>query len=304
MPVTEPILCFGELLWDCLPHGRFPGGAPLNLAYHLHHRGHHPLLVSAVGDDPLGHELVQHLALWGLPSGAVARHRHRSTGTAALETGPGGESRYVVATDVAWDEIIVDHAILAAAHRANALIFGSLALRSPANQFALTRLLEALPPTAWRVFDVNLRAPHDELDLVFRQARGVSLLKLNAVEAARLAGDAFGVPGREEGHAREISLRTGATAVCVTAGARGAGLLRGDRWTWAAAPAVPVVDTVGAGEAFVAALVSGLIAGNGSDEACLAEACRLGSWVASQPGATPAYPSNRPAADIRRSAVA
>lgn len=306
MPVTEPILCFGELLWDCLPHGRYPGGAPLNVAYHLHHHGHDTLLVSAVGDDQLGLELVQHLALWGIPSGGVARHRHRGTGSVAAAIGPGGDARYVVATDVAWDEIIVDHAILAAARHASALIFGSLALRSPANQFALGRLLDALPPTAWRVFDVNLRAPHDDVALVQRQARGASLLKVNAAEAARLAADALEAPGREEADARALAQQTGASAVCVTAGERGAGLLRGDRWTWVSTPRVAVVDTIGTGDAFLAALVSGLIAGNRSDEACLAEACRLGSWVASQPGATPPYHTSPRAAEAEapRSAVA
>jgi fructokinase len=304
MPATKTILCFGELLWDNLPHGRFPGGAPFNVAYHLNQHSHDTLLVSAVGDDPLGQELLQHLTNWDIPTGGIARHRHRPTGTVDAVIGPTGDARYSIASDVAWDEIIVDHAILTAAARAHALIFGSLALRSPANQFALSRLLGALPPAAWRVFDVNLRAPHDDLELVLRHARDVTLLKLNAAEAARLAGGAPESPGREEADARRLADQTGAGAVCVTAGERGAGLLRDGRWTWVTSPRVTVVDTIGAGDAFMASLVGGLISGDHTDEDCLAEACRLGSWVASHPGATPGYQAPLPTLNIPRSAVA
>jgi len=176
-------------------------------------------------------------------------------------------------------------------------VFGSLALRSPNNRDALTRVLGALATDALRAFDVNLRPPFDALPLVREIARCGTLLKLNAAEAARLAANESETPGREETHARAIANATGCATVCVTAGARGAGILRDSAWTWEKGRAVVVADTVGAGDAFLAALVAGLLAKEDSDAALLARACRLGEWVATQRGGTPSHPREAPAGD-------
>ncbi|MFA5058394.1 MAG: PfkB family carbohydrate kinase, partial [Opitutaceae bacterium] len=172
--------------------------------------------------------------------------------------------------------------------------FGSLAQRSVSNRAALDRLLTLLPDDALRVFDVNLRPPHDDLELVRTLARHATLLKLNAAEAARLAAGAAEEPGREETDARALARLTGCAIVCVTAGARGAGLLRADRWLWEPGRPVVVADTVGAGDAFLASLVTHLLNSRISGGESLARACRLGEWVASQRGATPGYGPSTP----------
>lgn len=288
--MRPPVLCFGEILWDLLPHGAFPGGAPFNVAYHLHRLGVPVLPVSAVGSDDLGAQLLLRLDAWGVSTAAIARHPTAPTGRVTATLGLSGDAHYTIARDVAWDEIAVETAVGVAAS-APALVFGSLSLRSTANRRSLARLVAALPPAAWRVFDVNLRAPHDDLELVRRTAPLANVLKLNAAEAARLAANAAESPGREETDARTLAAQLGVTTVCITAGARGAGLLRADRWTWVPACAVVVADTVGAGDAFLAAFLAGLLRGQRTDTELVNRACRLGEWVASRPGATPDYDS-------------
>lgn len=291
MPLP-PVICFGEILWDFLPDGIFPGGAPFNVGYHLHRLGVPTHIVSAVGQDVLGDELKRRLEAWGLPVEAITRPRALPTGFVRATLGANGDAHYEIMPGVAWDAIDVSEPTLAHAAAAGAIIYGSLAQRSRHNRTALARLLVALPPSAWRVFDVNLRAPYDDLALVRELAAQATLLKLNHEEAARLVGERAQA-ARREAHARTLAAETGANTIVITAGAAGAGLLRAGEWHWEKSRSIQVMDTVGAGDAFLAALVAHLLQG-ASAPASLAHACRLGEWVASQRGATPAHPAAPP----------
>jgi fructokinase len=288
MSVPSVVLCFGEILWDFLPDGLFPGGAPLNVAYHLKNLGADARVVSAVGRDLLGDELLRRLRAWHLDVAGIARHQGLPTGYVRATLSARGDATFEIVSSVAWDQIPTNEDVIRAAVRARACVFGSLAQRSRVNRATLERLLAVLPADALRVFDVNLRPPHDDLPLVRDLARKATLLKLNAAEAARLASDEAETPGREETHARALAAQAGCATVCVTAGARGAGLLSEGRWLWEPAQPVAVADTVGAGDAFLAALVAHRLAGAPAEES-LTRACRLGEWVASRRGATPAY---------------
>lgn len=295
MPDSQPtILCFGEILWDFLPAGLFAGGAPFNVAYHLHRHGADVKLVSAVGRDLLGDELLRRIKAWGLSTDTIALHQGLPTGYVRAELSNTGDATYDITPSVAWDQIITDQDSLQPAMTARALVFGSLAQRSVFNRAALDRLLATLPADAWRVFDVNLRPPHDDLPLVRDLAAKCTLLKLNAAEAARLTDGGGEAAGREEADARALANQFGAETVCITAGARGAGLLRRGQWHWEPGREVEVADTVGAGDSFLASLLSGLIAGRLNDADCLRHATRLGEWVASQRGATPDYTASTP----------
>lgn len=296
MPASAPILCYGEILWDFLPDGLFPGGAPANVAYHLARHGRDARLVSAVGRDILGDELLRRLRHWKLDTSLLARLAGLPTGTVVADLSASGDARYEIVQSVAWDQIPAGRDALHAASSALALVFGTLALRSSFNRAALDRLLAILPAGAVRVLDVNLRAPHDNLDLARTLASRATLLKLNAAEAARLAGEGdTEFPGAEEAHARALFSRHGCPLILVTAGHRGAGLLRdGLFWTWEPGREVAVVDTIGAGDGFLANFLHHLLAGHSSDGELLARACRHGEWIATQRGATPAYPPSQP----------
>jgi fructokinase len=282
------VVCYGEILWDFLPRGAFPGGAPFNVCYHLHWLGLRAHLASAVGQDLLGDDLIRRLKGWGLETDGITRYVGLPTGHVRAILDATGNASYEIATSVAWDQILPGEDTVRAALGARALVFGSLAQRASVNRASLKRLLAVLPAGALRVFDVNLRAPHDDLALVRELARQATLLKLNAAEAARLAGGET-APGREETHARALAEQSGCPLVCVTAGGNGGGILAEGAWHWVAARPVAVRDTVGAGDAFMAGLLAGLLLHRESPAAALARACRLGEYVATQDGATPSY---------------
>lgn len=290
--MPAPILCYGEILWDFLPEGLFLGGAPANVAYHLARLGYDARLVSAVGSDILGQEALRRLRGWKLDTELITRATDLATGSVVAKLSAAGDAHYEITAHVAWDRIAVGRDALAVAAQAGGLVFGTLALRSAPNRADLERLLEVLPPSAIRVLDINLRAPHDDLDLARWLAPRATVLKLNSEEAARLAElGPKDFEGSEETLARTLFSRHGCPLIAITSGAQGAGLLRAGReWSWETGREIKVADTVGAGDGFLAKFIASLLTGDCSDADCLARACRHGEWIASQRGATPAYP--------------
>ncbi len=292
MPSRPHVICFGEILWDFLPAGLFPGGAPFNVAYHLHQHRVEVLIASAIGRDLLGDELMRRLDQWGVPTAGIARLPRYRTGFVRAEIGAAGNAHYDIVPRVAWDHLVASPATLQAAAHTDAFIFGSLAQRSSNNRRTLEQLFETLPEKALRIFDVNLRAPYDNLPLVRRLAAQADVLKLNDSEAARLVGKKFRV-GDDENCARQLAAELGCARIVITAAERGAGFLHDGQWYWEKGRRVKVVDTVGAGDSFLASFVSHLLAGT-PDKKLLSGACRLGEWVATQSGATPTYTAATP----------
>lgn len=281
------IACFGEALWDMLPRGLFLGGAPLNTAYHLARQGIRALPVTAVGRDVLGDEVVRRLASWGIDRSAVARVAGVATGTGRAVLDARGNASYRFAPNVAWDRIPVDAVLRRRAP--DALVFGTLALRSPRNRHALGRLLHAWAGTP-RVLDLNLRAPFDRGASVAFALRNADILKLNDIELARMSGAATAANVRSlERLARRFTERHGIPRICVSAGDKGAGLLWDGAWLWESARPVRVRDTVGSGDAFLAGFLAARVARGASPEVALANACRFGEFVAGFDGATPPY---------------
>lgn len=293
MTPTKPnraitIASFGEALWDVLPRGIFLGGAPLNVAYHLSRLGAKPLLVSAVGRDFLGDEVLRRLKTWKLDARFVAPLARQATGTVLANVDARGVATYRITTDVAWDRIPVPPALLRRTQPPAALLFGTLAMRSTSNRQAFSRLVQAWPDT-WRVLDLNLRAPFDRGPAIAFALRHANMVKLNDDELARLMAARVDSPARIEQAARALARRHQVERVCVTAGARGAGLLWDDGWSWEQGRPVVVRDTVGAGDAFLGGLLAALLVRGEAPKQALAQACRLGEFVASRDGATPPY---------------
>ncbi|MBA4149252.1 MAG: carbohydrate kinase [Verrucomicrobia bacterium] len=285
---TSPtILCFGEVLWDSLPQGLFPGGAPINVAYHLKQLGDRAIPITAVGNDFLGQELVQRLRRWGLETDYISILPHKLTGAVQVQVDAKGSATYTIIEDVAWDWIELSSELEEVASQSRALVYGTLAQRSKHNRQQLTWLMERALK-ALKVYDVNLRPPFDSPELVWQLAKKADVIKLNDDELQKLLGKTLGRDALESG-AQELAAITGCSRVCITAGAKGAGLLLDGNWFWAESEPITVADTIGAGDAFLAALVHGLLAGTVSPHDVLERASRLAEFVASNAGATPHY---------------
>jgi fructokinase len=294
--MSAQYFAFGEILWDCLPSGRHAGGAPFNVAVHLAQLGAEAAILSAVGEDALGDEIVQVAGAKGVETAYVERDKNGlPTGTVQVTLDSNSDAAYEIVQPVAWDEIRISPQALSAVYDARALVFGSLACRSPNNRELLRSLLTF--KSAIRFFDVNLRPPFVDPQMVFAMARYADVLKLNDDELGLLAAFAQNSPAHQRpvteatlAQACEIlSGATGTQRICVTRGVAGAAFWEAGALITAAAPAVTVKDTVGAGDAFMAGLIMGLTTGRETSEV-LTAACRLGAYVASQHGATPLLP--------------
>ncbi len=285
--MTSPVICFGEALWDCLPRGLFLGGAPLNVAYHLHRLGRAVMPVSAVGTDALGDEILRRLDLWGLTGSGLSRN-DLPTGMVRVHVDAQGQPSYEIVEQVAWDAIALSPAAAAAIDQAPALVYGSLAQRTDGNRHLLGELRARCP--GLQIYDINLRQPYDDIDVARELARGCDLIKVNDLELARLvgAGDLPSIDSLATA-ARSLVADDLTRSVCVTAGARGAGLLdKTGNWHWCDPEPITIRDAVGAGDAFMAALIDGLLH-QAPPDAILLRASRLAEFVACSDGATPSH---------------
>ncbi len=295
MPAIAPIVCFGEILWDCLPRGIFLGGAPGNVAAHLSQLGRRAILISALGSDFLGEEARQRVKQAGV-EWAGARVRTAPTGFARAVLDARGQAVFAIGRPAAWDFIRVSPKMLAQIESASALVFGSLAARSSVSYSTLQKLLAQ--PGPLKIFDVNLRPPFSPRARVLALARQADVVKLNDGELAVLSGETGQNASARRRALARLRRATGVTRWCVTLGAQGALWWDGGACVKARAPVVKVRDTVGAGDAFLAALVDGLVSARpspgpwpGAEKMAqiLARACRLGALVASRDGACPEY---------------
>ena len=296
--MNSGFFAFGEILWDCLPSGRHAGGAPFNVAAHLAQFGVSVALISAIGRDALGDEILQVARDKRVGTQFITRARlGLATGTVLVTVDANGNATYELVQPAAWDEIVVPEEALAAVAEAQAFIYGSLAGRSPYNLQQLDRLLALKGPL--KFFDVNLRPPFAEPAGVIALAKRADVLKLNDDEVGRLAawlrtGEAsLQTPGDTaalEQACAVLAEATGAGRICVTRGALGAALWERGEVTCAPAPEIAVRDTVGAGDAFMAGLVLGL-SRHLEIHHVLEIACKLGAFVASHHGATPLLPA-------------
>jgi fructokinase len=291
LPNNGLVLVWGEVLWDCLPEGLFLGGAPFNVGFHLRQLGHPVEVVSAVGQDVLGEQIFQRADRAGVGRKFLAIDPARSTGWVEVELDEHRNAHYRIVENVAWDAIPAGTAVLAAAAQAAAIVYGSLAQRGEANRRNLTELLAAT--SGWRVMDVNLRPPFDDRDLVLALARKADLLKLNEEELKVLSRGGEDL----EKNCRLLAGATGVSKICVTRGAEGAVYWTPGFVAQGRAEPVEVRDTVGAGDAFLAALVAEALRENLSHQesaaAALDRACQLGAYVATQRGATPKHEGAR-----------
>jgi fructokinase len=284
------ILCVGEVLWDALPEGLYLGGAPFNVACHLHALGEEVAMVSRVGEDRLGREALRRLKARGMTTALVQVDADLETGFVKVALDDSGGAEYVIVQPAAWDALTLTGALSERASEAAALVFGTLAQRRERARRTVRALCDMRDDTV-KVLDVNLRPPYGQRSVIEASLDLADVAKLNEQELFKISGW-LDLSGDLRGTVAALARRFGCRAVCVTRGAEGSALWRDGEWTRRGSYSVSVQDTVGAGDAFLAALLAGLLDGQASD-VVLARANRLGAYVASRAGGTPAYDIGR-----------
>ncbi|MDQ8185277.1 carbohydrate kinase [Pelagicoccus sp. SDUM812002] len=280
---TKIIVTFGEVLWDCLPRGLFLGGAPLNVAYHAGRLGAKSYISSSVGKDFLGDEALRRIEASGIETDLLKKHPHFPTGVSVASLDDLGDATYEIVEKVAWDEIDVGDSDKSVLDSADAIVFGSLATRSPSNFELIKAILESTK--ALKVCDVNLRPPYDDPDRALELSKFADVLKVNEDELSVLSGN-----GEAEllEQVQSLHRRTGVKVISVTLGKEGAVLWKNGRFFSLPTEDVVVADTIGAGDSFTAALTIGILEKRRL-EVCLKRALKLSSFVASADGAQPEY---------------
>lgn len=278
-----PLICVGETLWDVLPHGEFLGGAPLNVAAHAARLGARTGLVTRLGTDDRGRRALEEIRRRGVDPSLVQVDPARPTGVALATLDASGSATYQFPAPCAWDAIEADAATLDACRGAG-VVYGTLAQRSAASASALARLLGV---ASWRIFDANLRTPHDGREVALGSLALADFVKLNEHEVRTFAGW-LGTATTPEALAEALRTDFGIRSLCVTEGEHGSRLWHEGRFVREPAHPATVVDTIGAGDSFLAMLATELL--QGRDPAlAMRRAARLAALVASRAGAFPEY---------------
>jgi fructokinase len=280
------VVGLGELLWDMFPHGKQLGGAPANFAYMTSLLGDRGIVASRVGGDRLGQEAIWQLKSSGLDTSHIQTDGGHTTGTVLVQVDSKGQPEYKICEDVAWDHLTWTADWQDLAIMADAVCFGSLAQRSEVSRSTIRNFLQSVRADAARIFDVNLRQAFFSAEVLRVALLHANIVKVNHEELPRIV-EMFGEKFNGENEsacwlAREFGMKL----VCVTRGHRGSLLVCGDKIDEHPGFTVKVADTVGAGDAFTAALVHHWLRKALLPEINLA-ANRLGAWVASQEGAMP-----------------
>jgi fructokinase len=283
------IISVGEVLWDVLPEAEYLGGAPFNFALHAHNLGHEVCFVSAVGNDPHGQRVLQRMNEAGLSTQFIRRVADHSTGTVSVTLHAADGPEYQIHRPAAYDFPVLEpadfHALLNPSP--DGIYFGTLQqMSSPAHELTL-RLLDAAP-TARVFYDVNLRSNSYTNELVRSLAGHAHILKLNDEELPFIQEIGSFESSSLEQFCRNCAHAFDLEAVCVTCGPSGCALLLHQEFVESPGFHIQVADTIGAGDAFSAALVHGLSTGWPATQ--IAEfANRVGALVASRAGGTPQW---------------
>ncbi|MFD1819243.1 fructokinase [Pseudarcicella hirudinis] len=295
--MTENIICFGEMLWDMLPSGKQPGGAPMNVAVHLKNLGLQVSIISRVGDDELGKELLDFLSEKNIDTSLIQQGQTHLTGVVKANVDNKNEVTYKIVHPVAWDYIQLDETSERAVEDAAVFIFGSLAARSESSQNTLHHLLKK---ANLKVFDVNLRPPYYNQETVEYLLKQADFVKMNHNELAEISSWYEEYADENQAMANLIQ-QYDLKALCVTKGENGAKLWQNGKFYDCKGFKVEVKDTIGSGDSFLAALLKGYLNKTEPSENLLF-ACATGSLVATYLGATPAISESQIQSFILQSA--
>jgi fructokinase len=275
----------GEVLWDQLPQGDVLGGAPANVAFHAGQLGAESYIISAVGDDKLGNELISRLSTKGINL-FISRVPY-PTGTVKVTLDEKGVPDFVITRNVAWDYIELTSESSDLASQLDAVCFGSLAQRNNVSHNSIIKFLNLLPENALKIFDINLRQNFYDRQLINDSLTISNILKVNDYELIIIA-ELFGLTGDEEYKCRKLLDIYELKLLAFTCGESGSYLYSKDDKSYIKTPIVRVKDTIGAGDAFTAALMVSLLNGYKLSE-CHAIAVEISAFVCENDGAMPEY---------------
>ncbi len=282
------ILCIGEVLWDRLPSGAKPGGAPMNVALHLNAIGLDAAIASSVGNDEAGQQLIDFLQESGVKTDLIQLDDKLPTSEVLVHLDANNNATYEICEPVAWDNIVPTSELAEKAKNSGLIIYGSLASR---NKTTRNTLLQLLDNDAVKLIDVNLRKPYDKQEVIEVLLAKTDIVKLNDDELVVIAAW-HGIKDKSEKELVEwFVAHYGVEMLCVTKGDKGALMYYQNSFFEHPGYKVNAVDTVGAGDAFLAGLVASFLLHKTAEDA-LAFACATGAFVASKSGATPKYDMN------------
>ncbi len=281
--MSAQIVCFGEVLWDVFPDRRKIGGAPLNVALRLSSFGNTVSMISSVGHDQPGSEILDFIGSRGLDLNAIQKSDKFKTGEVQVTLDGKGSASYEIVFPTAWDDIILTADNIRLVKQADALVFGSLAARGDTSR---TTLFDLIDLAAYRIFDINLRPPHYDQPVLEHLMNSADFIKFNDDELFEIASAMSSNYNSLEQNIKFIAEKTRTRRICVTKGRHGAVLFYDGSFFYNSGYLVKVADTVGAGDSFLATVTHHLLNGNDPQKA-IDHACAVGALVAGSKGANP-----------------
>jgi fructokinase len=287
--MNQVIVGMGEALWDVLPEGKKIGGSPANFAYHVSQFGFDSRIVSAVGEDTDGTEIMDVFQKKALKT-MIARVPY-PTGTVQVTLDAVGVPCYDIKEAVAWDNIPFTDELKSLALNTRAVCFGSLAQRSQVSRDTIKRFLDAMPDLdgSLKIFDVNLRQGFYTKEILCDSMSRCNVLKINDEELVVISR-IFDYPGIDLQDKCWILLaKYNLKMLILTCGTNGSYVFTPGVVSFQETPRVAVADTVGAGDSFTAAFTSAVLAGKPVQEAHKL-AVEVSAFVCTQSGAMPELP--------------
>ena len=294
MSDESKILCVGEVLWDSLPSGLYLGGAPLNVCYHLNQLNIESVIASKVGNDRLGEEAVRRIKNMNIATDLVQCDDEHETGFVGVDLTEGGDPHYNILQPVAWDEIILTEQLEDIADQSTGVVFGTLAQRNKTSRQTIQALMGC---DGTLIFDMNLREPFINKKVIGQSLEAANIVKMNEEELNYLI-EWYSFSGGPKSAVEDMVDRFHCSTVCITKGANGSMLFNEGNWFEHKGFPVKAKDVVGAGDAFLASLICGIMSRKSGDE-MLTFANATGSLIAQKNGATPQYSLD----EIRREMV-
>jgi fructokinase len=279
------VIGIGEVLWDITPQGKVLGGAPANFTYHATKLGAEGNVISAVGKDDLGEEIIDNLTKYNLNK--HIRTDGHPTSTVKISINDKGEPSFDIFKDVAWDYLRLTPEDITLVKQADAVCFGSLAQRNSISKNVILELIRNTPEKALKIFDVNLRQNYYSKEILEKSIQLSNIIKLNEEELRILSG-IFGWEGDEHTICKQIIKIPGIKLLAYTCGADGSYLYTNEDFSFMKSPLVNVIDTVGAGDAFTAGLAMGML-NRKNLYTCHCLAVEISAYVCTYCGAMPVY---------------